>query len=174
VIDIGRLVILLNQTKLNKDNPALFQLLSQILSNSQQTNETINNVISGGDSGGGISGPSVSLDNQIVLFDGLTGKKIKGATGSGVVHAISGVYSASAVVETDQSLSNVTTLNVNTSRHGYAPILPNDATKFLDGTGNYTAPTGTNPDYVVLSDGANPPTPIDDGAGNFIYVAYTP
>lgn len=29
-------------------------------------------------------------------------------------------------------------------------------------------------DYVVMSDGANPPSPVDDGAGNFIYVGYTP
>lgn len=29
-------------------------------------------------------------------------------------------------------------------------------------------------DYVVMSNGANPPTPVDDGAGNFIYVGYTP
>ena len=29
-------------------------------------------------------------------------------------------------------------------------------------------------DYVVLSNGANPPTPVDDGNGNFIYVTYTP
>ena len=29
-------------------------------------------------------------------------------------------------------------------------------------------------DYVVMSDGANPPTPVDDGAGNFVYISYTP
>jgi len=29
-------------------------------------------------------------------------------------------------------------------------------------------------DYVVASDGATPPTPMNDGGGNFIYVAYTP
>ena len=44
-----------------------------------------------------VIGPATSLNNQIVLFDGTTGKKIKGATGTGVVHATSGVYSASDV-----------------------------------------------------------------------------
>ena len=29
-------------------------------------------------------------------------------------------------------------------------------------------------DFVVMSDGANPPTPVDDGNGNFIYIPYTP
>lgn len=33
---------------------------------------------------------------------------------------------------------------------------------------------GSGDDYVVLSDGANPPNPMDDGTGNFIYVTYTP
>ena len=37
-----------------------------------------------------------------------------------------------------------------------------------------TAPTLATTDYVVMSDGANPPNPMDDGAGNFLYVPYTP
>lgn len=37
------------------------------------------------------------------------------------------------------------------------------------------ATPGVTEDYVVLSDGVvATPTPINDGAGNFIYVAYTP
>jgi hypothetical protein len=35
-----------------------------------------------------------------------------------------------------------TDLNVSTSKHGLAPKLPNDATKFLDGTGAYSTPAG--------------------------------
>jgi Periplasmic copper-binding protein (NosD) len=31
----------------------------------------------------------------------------------------------------------------------------------------------TASDYVVMSDGANPPNPMDDGAGNFLYVGYS-
>ncbi len=44
-----------------------------------------------------VIGPGTALNNQIALFDGTTGKKIKGATGTGVVHAASGVYSVSDV-----------------------------------------------------------------------------
>lgn len=34
---------------------------------------------------------------------------------------------------------------------------------------------GSGAEYVVLSDGAIPlPSPINDGAGSFIYVSYTP
>ena len=38
------------------------------------------------------------------------------------------------------ALTNVTTNNVSITKHGFAPIAPNDATKFLDGTGAYTVP----------------------------------
>lgn len=34
--------------------------------------------------------------------------------------------------------------------------------------------SASSTDFVVLSDGVQPPTPVNDGAGNFIYVAYTP
>lgn len=37
--------------------------------------------------------------------------------------------------------SNITTANVSTTKHGLCPILPNDATKFLNGTGAYTTPS---------------------------------
>ncbi|HNC56660.1 MAG TPA: DUF2793 domain-containing protein [Leptospiraceae bacterium] len=51
----------------------------------------------------------------------------------------------SNITEAMLSFSDVTTLNVNTSRHGFAPKAPNDATKYLDGTGNYSTPAGTGP-----------------------------
>ena len=53
-----------------------------------------------------------------------------------------GAKSFGAVVEADQTLADNTTNNVSTTKHGYAPKAPNDATKFLDGTGAYTTPSG--------------------------------
>jgi hypothetical protein len=47
--------------------------------------------------GGDVVGPSSSVASEIVLFDGTTGKLVKRATGTGVVHAASGVYSAANV-----------------------------------------------------------------------------
>lgn len=48
----------------------------------------------------------------------------------------------------------------------------------VDSKGRITAASngtgGSSVDYVVMSNGANPPSPVDDGAGNFIYVGYTP
>ncbi len=50
--------------------------------------------------------------------------------------------SYSAVVEADMTLAANTTNNVSTSKHGFTPVLPNDATKFLDGTGAFSTPAG--------------------------------
>ncbi|MCA1841465.1 MAG: hypothetical protein LC723_14270 [Actinobacteria bacterium] len=47
---------------------------------------------------GDVVGPGSSVDGEIVLFDGTTGKLIRAAVGSGVVHATSGVYSTSDVL----------------------------------------------------------------------------
>jgi hypothetical protein len=47
-------------------------------------------------------------------------------------------------VSDDQlNLHDITTNNVSTSKHGFAPKAPNDVTKYLDGTGAYSVPPGT-------------------------------
>lgn len=48
--------------------------------------------------GGDVSGPASSVDSQIALFDGTTGKVIKVATGSGWIKTTSGVPSFNASV----------------------------------------------------------------------------
>jgi len=89
------------------------------------------------------------------------------ATGIGHFSNSAGVVteSWSAVVEADITLAANTTNNVTTSAHGFAPILPNDATKYLDGTGAYTVPasggglpsglTFASPDFTVATAAAN-------------------
>lgn len=49
------------------------------------------------------------------------------------------------IVEADLSLSDNTTANVSTSKHGLTPKLPNNAAQYLDGTGAYTTPSGSSP-----------------------------
>lgn len=46
---------------------------------------------------------------------------------------------------TDQNIqiSDVTTNNTSTTKHGFTPKYPNDATKYLDGTGAYSVPAGS-------------------------------
>lgn len=47
-----------------------------------------------------------------------------------------------AVVEADITLSNNVTNNASTTRHGFLPLLPNNAALYLNGQGNFTTPTG--------------------------------
>lgn len=65
------------------------------------------------------------------------------------------------VHDSDLSLSDITTNDVSITKHGFAPKLPNDVTKFLDGTGAYSVPGGgggggdfTKLDEVVTAGGA--------------------
>jgi hypothetical protein len=54
-----------------------------------------------------------------------------------------------ALVEADLSLSDVTTNNVSITKHGFAPKSPNDASKYLDGTGAYSVPPGAGSGSVT-------------------------
>jgi hypothetical protein len=53
--------------------------------------------------------------------------------------------------ETAVTFTDVTTNNVSTSKHGFAPKAPNDATKYLDGTGAYSVPAGAGVAYNAIS-----------------------
>lgn len=55
------------------------------------------------------------------------------------------VVDTSDVVESDLSLSDITTANVSTTKHGFAPKAPGDATKFLNGANPpaWTVPSGS-------------------------------
>lgn len=47
-----------------------------------------------------------------------------------------------SVHDSDLSLSDILTNNVSITKHGFAPKAPNDATKYLDGTGAWSTPAG--------------------------------
>lgn len=69
------------------------------------------------------------------------------------------------VTEAMQVLADNTTQNVSTTKHGYAPKAPNDATKYLDGTGAWSVPAGSgggiNAFYPAFT------TPVD---GDFAWI----
>ncbi|WP_424630732.1 hypothetical protein [Bradyrhizobium sp. SYSU BS000235] len=70
---------------------------------------------------------------------------------------IKGNVSGSVAVPSDLTAAQVTSaLNVvTTSAKGLAPQLPNDATKFLDGTGHYSTPSGTGGTFLGTIQGLN-------------------
>lgn len=75
-----------------------------------------------------ISGTNTG-DQTITLTGNVTGS----GTGS-----ISTVIAAGVVTEAMQTLADNTTNDVSTSKHGYVPKAPNDASKKLDGTGAWS------------------------------------
>lgn len=79
---------------------------------------------------------------------------------TGAVVAASNDYT-----EAQLSFSDITTNNVSTSKHGFTPKLPNDATKYLDGTGAYSVPAGGGIGAVLFdSTLGSAATNIDTGA----------
>jgi hypothetical protein len=68
------------------------------------------------------------------------------------------------ITETGLSLSDVTTNNVTTGRHGFVPKLPGDATKYLDGTGAFSVPAGSggSSQHILLADGHATPFAFTD------------
>jgi hypothetical protein len=59
----------------------------------------------------------------------------------------------STVTEGELTLADVTTANVSITKHGFAPKAPNDASKYLDGTGAYTTPAAATvpPAFPTIS-----------------------
>ncbi len=54
------------------------------------------------------------------------------------------------------------------------PPVDGDVPVYSAAISQYVPTANVNTDYVVMSNGANPPSPMDDGNGNFIYITYTP
>ena len=93
-----------------------------------------------------VAGTNTTITNPYALWIDAGDARFDGAV------AISGAASASNLSGTntgDQTISDatisttdITTNNVSTSKHGFTPKLPNDATKYLNGTGAWTVPAG--------------------------------
>jgi hypothetical protein len=92
------------------------------------------------------SSPSISFRPGNVtekLKISTTGVSINGLGGTNhilKISALNGNITSGVLTGAELQLNDVTTNNVSTTAHGFAPKLPNDATKYLDGTGNYSVP----------------------------------
>lgn len=69
--------------------------------------------------------------------------------GSYVSKSVTGANIKALVTDANLTTTDITTNNVSTSKHGFAPKAPNDATQFLDGTGAYDTVKDTD---LSLSD----------------------
>jgi hypothetical protein len=90
---------------------------------------------------------------------------------TGDVTFASGVSTIGATKVTEAMLntSDVTTANVSTTKHGYAPKLPNDATKFLNGVGGYTVPPVGLTDNGFTADVTKTKVIVKDTATGLFY-----
>lgn len=92
--------------------------------------------------GTGLSDPMTSRGDIIVRnASNVTARLAKGSAGTYLGSDGTDVGYA-AVTDAQLSTSDITTNNASTTKHGFAPKYPNDATKYLDGTGAYTVPAG--------------------------------
>jgi hypothetical protein len=84
-----------------------------------------------------VDGPASSVDSEIVLFDATTGKLIKAAIGTGVVHSTSGVYSVSNVNLASEVTGILPTANGGTGLSAAGTIgnvLTSDGTNWISST----------------------------------------
>src|SRR6185369_9561840 len=90
----------------------------------------------------GFANPMTTAED--IIYGGASGaptRKAKGSDGT-FLGVASGALLYTAVTDALLSTSDITTNNASTTKHGFAPKYPNDATKYLDGTGAYTVPAG--------------------------------
>lgn len=92
--------------------------------------------------GTGFANPMTTAED--IIYGGASGtptRKAKGSDGT-FLGVTAGAIGYTAVTDALLSTSDITTNNASTTKHGFAPKYPNDATKYLDGTGAYTVPAG--------------------------------
>jgi hypothetical protein len=82
-----------------------------------------------------------------------------------------GVPHLSQPAESDLSLTDITTNDVSITRHGLAPKAPNDATKFLNGTGAYSVPSGSGMSKYTTSWSAQTSVTVTHGLGTTAVIA---
>jgi hypothetical protein len=71
------------------------------------------------------------------------------------------------ITEADLSLSANATNNVSTAKHGFAPILPNSASQYLNGQGNWTTPAGAVSSYSTQAFNAQTSVTMTHGFGAY-------
>lgn len=92
-----------------------------------------------------------NVGDVYVRSNGLTGTTVYEKTsGTGNTGWTARAILGGGIVETDLAFTDITTANASTTKHGLLPKLPNDATKFLDGTGAYAVPPSGGWDATIV------------------------
>jgi hypothetical protein len=169
---IARLKSQLLTSGLSDKNQPLFQIINALI-DAVGDSLVAANIVVGGGSGSGSSG----LQNATYLTIGIeAGLPFSRRLVAGIRitfdDSVAGVRTANvAINEVILTGANETATLPNSRR-----LLAGTGLSFDDSVANQRTINSTvTADYVVASDGGIPtPLPLDDGAGNFIYVPYTP
>lgn len=166
-IDLDRLQSQLLISGLQQSNNPLYQVINQLITTAKNLNAALAIVINGGGtpSGGLVNQNYLTfLDNSAVLPQ--SKQLVNGPN-----------------IEFDDAVAfereiDITDTGVVPGTYGDASNVPQfevDAKGRILSVIDIPITGGTGIDHVVLSDGGIPtPQPVNDGAGNFIYVPYTP
>lgn len=94
--------------------------------------------------GWGVNNAAASNDNNIIVHNTYTGNSSGTVSDSGTGTILD------TVKDSDVVFTDITTGNVTSTKHGYAPKSPGDVTKFLNGgpTPGWSTPTGA--DFLVV------------------------
>lgn len=116
-----------------------------------------------------MTNPLTTTGDIIYSSSGTTAARLAIGSATTVLHGGT-TPGYAAVVEGDLSTSDITTANATTAKHGFAPKYPNDATKYLDGTGAYTVPAGgSTPTYVGCKAYSDATQAINSTIGAFTF-----
>lgn len=110
---------------------------------------------------GALATTLATVNSNVGTFGSATQAAQVTVNGKGLTSAAASITITPA--ESSVTFTDIATGNVSTTKHGYAPKSPNDATLFLDGTGNYTAPAPAN---GVTASGTLTSNSIIIGAGS--------
>jgi hypothetical protein len=128
--------------------------------------------VAGGSGSGDVVGPASSVDSEIALFDGVTGKAIKRATTSGILKAASGVISA-AVADTDYASAAKGVTNGDSHDHsgGDGAQIAYSSLSGLPTLGTAAATAST--DYAPAAQGVTNGNSHDHNGGDGAQIAYS-
>lgn len=182
-INLKYLLNQLNSANIKKDNPALHNTIQQLIQFSEEVQaalqsqiDSLKNTVQGSNlpnKAGGLAGGHylTSADDTPVLVNS---RNLLAGTNISFDDSISGKRTVSATGLASDTATFLTKNNETATLPNSIRLVAGTNVTFDDSVANVRTinVSASSADYVVMSDGAEPPAPVDDGFGNFIYIEY--